>query len=129
MKINKSIALIALAAASFAAQADGITFNTPVTYTQSVTYAAGVTYLAPVTFSESAKAPALVQATAEPVMLERVIVTPSRSYAESEWHALRLASNEPKRRRAEATRYLHVHSETAPRQDSHVARVLRLLIQ
>ena len=129
MKMNKPTVLFALAAVSFAAQAEGVTFNTPVTYTQPVTYAAGVTYLAPVTFSESARAPALVQAAAEPVMLERVIVTPSRSYAESEWHALRLASNAPKPRRAEATRYLHVHSEAAPRQDGHLVRVLRLLIQ
>lgn len=127
MKMNKSTALLALAAASFAAQAEGVTFNTPVTYTQPVTYAAGVTYLAPVTFSESGKAQ--VQAAVKPVVLERVIVTPSRTYAESEWQALRLASNAPKPRRAEATRYLHVHSEAAPRQDSHLIRVLRLLIQ
>lgn len=127
--MNKTAALLALAAASFAAQADGITFNTPVTYTQPVTYAAGVTYLAPVTFSESAKAPALVQAAAQPVVLERVIVTPTRSYAESEWQALRLARAEPKSDRARPTRYIHVHSEVAPRQDSHLVRVLRLLIQ
>lgn len=65
-----------LAATTLAAQAGGVVFNTPVTYTEPVTYAAGVTYLAPVTYA---------QAATKPVMLERVIVTPSRTYAEHEW--------------------------------------------
>lgn len=75
-------AALALTAAS--SQAEGITFNKPVTYTQAVTYSAGVTYLAPVTYGEPALA-SNVQA--EPVRLERIIVTPRRSYSEREWRA------------------------------------------
>jgi hypothetical protein len=54
-----------------------------------VTYAAGVTYLAPVTYAPTAQA----AAEAAPVMLERVIVTPSRRYSEREW-LVHLASRE-----------------------------------
>lgn len=126
--MKKSAALITLALASFAAQADGITFNTPVTYTQPVTYAAGVTYLAPVTFSETGKTAAQVQATAEPVMLERLIVTPTRTYAESEWRALRLARAEQKAK-SRPTRYLQVSSDAAPQADGSLSRFLRMLIQ
>lgn len=75
-------ALAAAAAATLAAQAGGVVFNAPVTYTEPVTYAAGVTYLARVTY---AQADTQMQATATPVMLERVIVTPTRTYAEHEW--------------------------------------------
>lgn len=70
-----------LATTTLAAQAAGVVFNTPVTYSEPVTYAAGVTYLAPVTYTQTA---AVEHPT--PVMLERVIVTPTRTYAESEWH-------------------------------------------
>lgn len=70
----------ALATSSVATFAGGVVFKTPVTYTEPVTYAAGVTYLAPVTYSAAAT-------TLEPVMLERVVVTPSRVYAEHEWKA------------------------------------------
>lgn len=78
-----------LATTSLAAQAAGVVFNTPVTYSEPVTYAAGVTYLAPVTYTQSA---AVDHPT--PVVLERVIVTPSRTYAESEWH-VHMASKKP----------------------------------
>ncbi len=74
------------ATAAVAAQAGGVVFNTPVTYTEPVTYAAGVTYLAPVTYAPKAMTEAQARAAATPVLLERVIVTPSRSYAEAEWH-------------------------------------------
>lgn len=127
--MKKSAAFLALAAASLVAQAEGVTFNTPVTYTQPVTYAAGVTYLAPVTYSETARAGAAVQtAAAEPVMLERVIVTPTRTYAESEWRALRLARAEQKTT-GRPTRYLQVRSDATPREEAGITRFLRLLIQ
>lgn len=77
-----------------AAQAGGVVFNTPVTYTEPVTYAAGVTYLAPVTYSPDASVSAQVRAAATPVVLERVVVTPTRTYAESEWH-VHMASKKP----------------------------------
>lgn len=80
MKLTTFLAA-ALATTAVAAQASGVVFNTPVTYTEPVTYAAGVTYLAPVTYTKTA---AVAHPT--PVMLERVIVTPTRTYAESEWH-------------------------------------------
>lgn len=70
----------ALTSTSMAAVAAGVVFKTPVTYTEPVTYAAGVTYLAPVTY-------AAATTTLEPVLLERVIVTPKRVYAEHEWQA------------------------------------------
>lgn len=82
MKTTTTLIAAYLASASLAAQAGGIVFKTPVTYTESVTYAAGVTYLAPVTYS-STKPTAVI----EPVMLERIVVTPSRVYAEHEWQA------------------------------------------
>lgn len=83
-----------LATVAVAAQAGGVVFNTPVTYTEPVTYAAGVTYLAPVTYSPNATVSAQAKAAAAPVMLERVIVTPTRTYAESEWQ-LHMASKKP----------------------------------
>lgn len=79
------------AIATSAAQAAGVVFNTPVTYTEPVTYAAGVTYLAPVTYSQTAATEAQARAAAAAVMLDRVIVTPSRTYGEQEWH-MHLAS-------------------------------------
>lgn len=88
MKITTLLAatLATAAVALSSAHAAGVVFNTPVTYTEQVTYAAGVTYLAPVTYGPTAIAlRAQQQAAATPVMLERVIVTPSRTYAESEW--------------------------------------------
>ncbi|MES2883651.1 MAG: hypothetical protein V4709_02525 [Pseudomonadota bacterium] len=83
MKLTTFIAATLATAATVvsAAQAGGVVFNTPVTYTEPVTYAAGVTYLAPVTYNQTA---AVAHPT--PVVLERVIVTPTRTYAESEWH-------------------------------------------
>ena len=125
--MNRTATLAALAALSFAAQAEGITFNTPVTYTQSVTYAAGVTYLAPVTYSQTAQASAQLRAAAEPVVLERVIVTPTRTYAESEWRALRLARAE-KQAPSRAARYMQVRSEAQPSTIS-LHRWLRALVQ
>lgn len=88
MKLTTFLAAT-LATTAIAAQAAGVVFNTPVTYSEPVTYAAGVTYLAPVTYTKTA--------TVEhptPVMLERVIVTPTRTYAESEWH-VHMASKKP----------------------------------
>ena len=85
MKLTTFIAAT-LATVAVAAQAGGVVFNTPVTYTEPVTYAAGVTYLAPVTYSPNATVSAQAKAVAAPVVLERVIVTPTRTYAESEWH-------------------------------------------
>jgi hypothetical protein len=82
-----------LATATLAAQANGVVFNTPVTYTEPVTYAAGVTYLAPVTYSTAADHSAQQLAAANPVVLERLIVTPARIYAEHEWNAR--FTNEP----------------------------------
>ncbi|TAJ53186.1 MAG: hypothetical protein EPN60_08035 [Nevskiaceae bacterium] len=125
--MNRTATLAALAALSFAAQAEGVTFNTPVTYTQPVTYAAGVTYLAPVTYSQSAQAGAQLRAAAEPVVLERVIVTPTRTYAESEWRALRLARAE-KQAPSRAARYMQVRSEAQPSTIS-LHRWLRALVQ
>lgn len=125
--MNRTATLAALAALSFAAQAEGVTFNTPVTYTQPVTYAAGVTYLAPVTYSQSAQAGAQLRASAEPVVLERVIVTPTRTYAESEWRALRLARAE-KQAPSRAARYMQVRSEAQPSTIS-LHRWLRALVQ
>lgn len=93
MKLTTFLAAT-LATATVAAQAGGVVFNTPVTYTEPVTYAAGVTYLAPVTYSPNAEVSAQLKATATPVVLERVIVTPTRTYAESEWH-VHLASKKP----------------------------------
>lgn len=127
--MKKTAALLSLALLSLAAQAEGVTFNTPVTYTQPVTYAAGVTYLAPVTYSEATQAAAIkTSGAAAPVLLERVIVTPSRRYSEAEWHAVRLARAEQKSRR-HSTRYLQVRSENAPRNDGAMSRFLRLLVQ
>ena len=80
MKLTTFLAAT-LATTAIAAQAGGVVFNTPVTYTEPVTYAAGVTYLAPVTYTKTAAVDHLT-----PVVLERVIVTPTRTYAESEWH-------------------------------------------
>ena len=125
--MNRTATLAALAAPSFAAQAEGVTFNTPVTYTQPVTYAAGVTYLAPVTYSQTAQAGAQLRAAAAPVMLERVIVTPTRTYAESEWRALRLARAE-KQAPSRAARYMQVRSEAQPSTIS-LHRWLRALVQ
>lgn len=88
MKLTTFLAAT-LATTTLAAQAAGVVFNTPVTYTEPVTYAAGVTYLAPVTYTKTA---AVEHPT--PVVLERVIVTPTRSYAESEWR-VHLASKKP----------------------------------
>ena len=86
---SSKIAAVLLATAAVAAQADGVVFNTPVTYSEPVTYAAGVTYLAPVTYTQTAAVEHLT-----PVVLERVIVTPTRTYAESEWH-MHIASKKP----------------------------------
>ena len=88
MKLTTFLAAT-LATTTLAAQAAGVVFNTPVTYSEPVTYAAGVTYLAPVTYTQTA---AVAHPT--PVVLERVIVTPTRTYAESEWH-LHMASKKP----------------------------------
>jgi len=127
--MKKTTTLLSLALLSLAAQAEGVVFNTPVTYTQPVTYAAGVTYLAPVTYSEGGKVAKSVQVSAaEPVVLERVIVTPTQTYSESEWKALRLARAEQKSRN-HSTRYLQVRSENAPRNDGAMTRFLRLLVQ
>lgn len=126
--MKKTTALLSLALLSLAAQAEGVTFNTPVTYTQPVTYAAGVTYLAPVTYSEGHQDSRQVQAAAAPVMLERVIVTPTRSYAESEWRALRLARAD-KKAPSRHTRYQQVRSEAAPSREGTVSQLLRLVSQ
>lgn len=88
MKLTTFLAAT-LASTTLAAQAAGVVFNTPVTYSEPVTYAAGVTYLAPVTYTKTA---AVDHPT--PVVLERVIVTPTRTYAESEWH-IHMASKKP----------------------------------
>lgn len=88
MKLTTFLAAT-LATAAVAAHAGGVVFNTPVTYTEPVTYAAGVTYLAPVTYTKTA---AIEHPT--PVVLERVIVTPTRTYAESEWR-VHMASKKP----------------------------------
>lgn len=125
--MKKTAALISLTLLSLAAQAEGVTFNTPVTYTQPVTYAAGVTYLAPVTYSETRQLAAL-NAAAAPVMLDGVIVTPSRTYSEAEWRAVRLARAEQKSRN-NSTRYLQVRAENAPPSDGAMTRLLRLLVQ
>ncbi len=93
MKLTTFLAAT-LATATVAAQAGGVVFNTPVTYTEPVTYAAGVTYLAPVTYSPTADTKAQARADNNPVLLERVIVTPTRTYAESEWN-VRVASKKP----------------------------------
>lgn len=104
-----------LAATTLAAQAGGVVFNTPVTYTEPVTYAAGVTYLAPVTYAN-----ADAQMQAADVTLERVIVTPTRTYAEHEWRT-HLASKKA------GPQYwpvkLERHSETRSRS------LLRVLLQ
>ena len=93
MKLTTFLAAT-LATAAAAAQAGGVVFNTPVTYTEPVTYAAGVTYLAPVTYAPTATTAAQAKAAATPVVLERLIVTPTRTYAESEWR-VHLASKKP----------------------------------
>lgn len=106
--------LITASLATATAQASGVVFNTPVTYTEPVTYAAGVTYLAPVTYTQTA---AVAHPT--PVLLERVIVTPTRTYAESEWH-VHLASQKA------ASPLYPVRSE--PRLETRSRSVLRTLV-
>ncbi|MDO9453076.1 MAG: hypothetical protein Q7J29_09460 [Stagnimonas sp.] len=111
MKLTTFIAAT-LATAAVAAQAGGVVFNTPVTYTEPVTYAAGVTYLAPVTYSQTAMNEAQAKAAATPVVLERVIVTPTRTYAEQEWH-VHLASKKV------AAQFYPVRSERRVETRSH----------
>jgi len=106
----------ALAATALTAQASGVVFNSPVTYTEPVTYAAGVTFLAPVTFGPQ---DAQARAAATPVMLERVIVTPSRTYAEHEWRT-HLASKKA------APQYWPVKHERQPENRSR--SLLRVLL-
>lgn len=84
MKPTSSLAAALLASTTLAAQAGGVVFQTAVTYTEPVTYAAGVTYLAPVTYAPTT---AETRAAAMPVVLERIVVTPKRTYGEREWHA------------------------------------------
>ena len=82
MKLTTFLAatLATAAAVISAAQAGSVAFNTPVTYSEPVVN------LAPVKNAAQAMSEAEAQAAANPVMLERVIVTPSRTYAEGEWH-------------------------------------------
>ena len=104
-------------ATTLAAQAAGVVFNTPVTYSEPVTYAAGVTYLAPVTYTATA---AVTHPT--PVVLERVIVTPTRRYAESEWR-VHLASKKP------AAQLYPVRSERRAESRSHSSFRILLPLQ
>lgn len=83
MKLTTALAA-ALATTALTAQAGGVVFQTAVTYTEPVTYAAGVTYLAPVTYAPTTTE---AKAAAVPVVLERIVVTPKRTYGEHEWHA------------------------------------------
>jgi len=107
----------ALTITACAAQAGGVVFNTPVTYSEPVTYAAGVTYLAPVTYTATA---AVAHPT--PVVLERVIVTPTRRYAESEWR-VHLASKKP------AAQLYPVRSERRAESRSHSSFRILLPLQ
>jgi hypothetical protein len=74
----------ALLGLATAVQAEGLVFNTPVTYTGPVTYAAGVTYQGAVSYAASATVSSAAQQP-EPVLLDRVIVTPKGHYTEAEW--------------------------------------------
>lgn len=79
MKTTTLIAIY-LASTGLAAQADGVVFKTPVTDTQSVTGVGAVSYLG---LSDARGA----SYNLAPILLERVVVTPSHIYAEHEWQA------------------------------------------
>lgn len=81
--------LTAFAAIGFAlgatttAGAAGITYNQPVTYTAPVVYTASVVYSAGVTYAAGLSQ----TAAAQPVLLERVVVTPKGRYTAAEWQS------------------------------------------
>lgn len=107
--MKKLAALIATAIAFSANASDGVTFNRAVTYTQPVTYTAGVTYLGEVTYADQGAKKA---ASAEPVLLEGLVVTPTHTYSRSEWDAKMQARFERDR---DAPRMVRVHRQAKRR--------------